>query len=95
MSGRVSSIILTVQQQHGQGLIPCPTECDLDLLNPGDVFYIEVLGKTLTYEVHDIQTVLPYNIDPIQIQGNEGLCTLITYTNNTSIANCQTKCNRN
>ena len=51
---------------------------DLELLNPGDVFYIEVLGKTLTYEVYDIQTVLPDNIDPVQIQDDEDLCTLIT-----------------
>lgn len=51
---------------------------DLELLNPGDVFYIDVLGKTLTYEVYDIQTVLPDNIDPIQIQDDEDLCTLIT-----------------
>ena len=51
---------------------------DLELLNPGDIFYIEVLGHTLAYEVYDIQTVLPDNIDPIQIQDNEDLCTLIT-----------------
>lgn len=51
---------------------------DLELLNPGDVFYIDVLGKTLAYEVYDIQTVLPDNIDPIQIQDDEDLCTLIT-----------------
>ncbi len=51
---------------------------DLELLNPGDVFYIEVLGRTLTYEVYDIQTVLPDNIDPVQIRDDEDLCTLIT-----------------
>ena len=55
-----------------------PGFSDLELLNPGNVFYIEVLGKTLTYEVCDIQTVLPDNIDPVQIQEDEDLCTLIT-----------------
>ena len=60
------------------GMAGFPGFSDLELLNPGDIFYIEVLGKTLTYEVYDIQTVLPDNIDPVQIQEDEDLCTLIT-----------------
>ena len=67
----------TVLSAHS-GMAGFPGFSDLELLNLGDVFYIDVLGKTLTYEVYDIQTVLPDNIDPIQIQDNEDLCTLIT-----------------
>ena len=67
----------TVLSAHS-GIAGFPGFSDLELLNPGDVFYIDVLGKTLAYEVYDIQTVLPDNIDPIQIQEDEDLCTLIT-----------------
>ncbi len=67
----------TVLSAHS-GMAGFPGFSDLELLNPGDVFYIDVLGNTLTYEVYDIQTVLPDNIDPIQIQDDEDLCTLIT-----------------
>ena len=67
----------TVLSAHS-GMAGFPGFSDLELLNLGDIFYIDVLGKTLTYEVYDIQTVLPDNIDPIQIQDDEDLCTLIT-----------------
>ena len=67
----------TVLSAHS-GMAGYPGFSDLELLNPGDVFYIEVLGKTLAYEVYDIQTVLPDNIDPVQILEDEDLCTLIT-----------------
>ena len=67
----------TVLSAHS-GMAGFPGFSDLELLNLGDVFYIDVLGKTLTYEVYDIQTVLPDNIAPVQIQDDEDLCTLIT-----------------
>ena len=54
----------TVLSAHS-GMAGFPGFSDLELLNPGDVFYIDVLGNTLTYEVYDIQTVLPDNIDPV------------------------------
>ena len=67
----------TVLSAHS-GMAGFPGFSDLELLNPGDIFYIEVLGHTLAYEVYDIQTVLPDNIDSVQIQDDEDLCTLIT-----------------
>ena len=54
---------------------------DLPLLVPGDIFQIEVLGETLTYEIQsqdDIQTVLPVEVRAIQIKNGEDLCTLVT-----------------
>lgn len=56
---------------------------DLELLEPGDVFYIDVLGETLAYEVmseEDISVVLPSDISKIRIYHGEDLVTLITCT---------------
>lgn len=53
---------------------------NLDKLVPGDTFTINVLNETLTYEVYDIQTVLPHEIDKLQIEENQDLCTLVTCT---------------
>ncbi len=54
---------------------------DLPLLVPGDIFQLDVLGETLTYEIQseaDIQTVLPVEVRAIQIKNGEDLCTLVT-----------------
>lgn len=54
---------------------------DLPLLEPGDTFQVEVLGDVLTYEIQsaeDIQTVLPVEVQSVQIQNGEDLCTLVT-----------------
>lgn len=54
---------------------------DLPLLKPGDCFQLEVLGETLTYEIKsgaDIRRVLPVEVESIQIQPGEDLCTLVT-----------------
>ena len=54
---------------------------DLPLLAPGDIFQIEVLGETLTYEIQsseDIQTVLPVEVQAVQIKNGQDLCTLVT-----------------
>lgn len=53
---------------------------DLDQLEPGDVFYIEVLDKTLAYEVDQIKTVLPYETEDLQIIPGQDYCTLVTCT---------------
>lgn len=63
------------------GMASSPMFTDLELLQPGDTFQLEVLGEVLTYEIQsedDIQTVLPSVIDGIQIKRDEDLCTLIT-----------------
>lgn len=53
---------------------------DLDRLVPGDIFTINVLDETITYEVYEILTVLPHEVDELKIEENQDLCTLVTCT---------------
>ena len=53
---------------------------DLEQLVPGDVFYLNVLGETMAYQATEINTVLPYETDPLGIIPGEDLCTLVTCT---------------
>ena len=53
---------------------------NLDLLKKDDIFYIHVLDKTLEYKIFEIETVLPTNVEPLQIQDGKDLVTLITCT---------------
>ena len=53
---------------------------DLDQLEPGDTFMLHVLNETLTYEVDEINTVLPDDISHLGLEDGEDLCTLVTCT---------------
>lgn len=53
---------------------------DIDRLAIGDVFYLNVLGDTLAYEVDQILTVEPDQLDALTIQEGQDLCTLVTCT---------------
>ena len=53
---------------------------DLEQLTHGDVFYLNVLGETLAYQVTEINTVLPYETDHLSIVPGKDLCTLVTCT---------------
>ena len=53
---------------------------DLDKLKDGDLFYLHVLDRDLAYEVCDIQTVLPYELDSLKFEDGKDLVTLITCT---------------
>ena len=53
---------------------------DLNQLEKGDVFYLEVLDETLAYQVEEIHTVLPTNTDNLGITAGEERCTLVTCT---------------
>lgn len=53
---------------------------DLPDLKIGDVFYLDVLGERLAYEVQEINTVLPYDTSLLEIEPEEDLCTLVTCT---------------
>lgn len=53
---------------------------DLAQLEEGDRFVLRTLDRVLTYEVDQIRTVLPYELEELQIQPGEDLCTLITCT---------------
>jgi sortase A len=53
---------------------------DLDKLELGDVFYLQVLGETLAYQVDAINVVLPYDTSFLGITESEDYCTLVTCT---------------
>lgn len=53
---------------------------DLDILEKGDTFYLEVLGEKLYYKVQKISTVLPYEIDNLKIETGKDLVSLVTCT---------------
>ena len=53
---------------------------DLNLLKSGDVFYLDVLGQRMAYQVNQIKTVLPYDTTYLAISQGEDYCTLVTCT---------------
>lgn len=53
---------------------------DLDQVKEGDLVYLYVLNKTLTYEVDQITVTTPGDTDAIQIIDGEDLLTLLTCT---------------
>lgn len=53
---------------------------DLDKLEKGDTFQLVILNETLTYEVSDIQVVLPTDVGSLKIEEGKDLCTLLTCT---------------
>lgn len=53
---------------------------DLDKLVVGDTFYMEVMGRTVTYEVDQILIVLPEDTADLKIFEGEDYCTLVTCT---------------
>lgn len=52
----------------------------LDRLEEGDVFYMQILDETLSYEVDQIRIVLPTEVDDLRIEEGQDLCTLVTCT---------------
>lgn len=63
-----------------RGLPSASLFSDLDKLNTGDVFIITVLNEVLTYEIYDIATVLPHEVEGLKIEKGKDLCTLVTCT---------------
>ena len=53
---------------------------DLDRLKIGDIFFIDVLGEKLAYQVDQIKTVLPHDTTFLQTEMERDLCTLVTCT---------------
>lgn len=52
----------------------------LDELEIGDIFYIKILDKTLTYKVYETKIILPDEIDELQVFSGKDLLTLVTCT---------------
>ncbi len=53
---------------------------DLDKMVEGDTWTINVLDRTLTYEVDQIRVVEPSNLADLQIEPGKDYCTLVTCT---------------
>ena len=53
---------------------------DLPQLQKGNLFYLDVLGERLAYQVDQIKTVLPYDTAYLGIEEGKDLCTLVTCT---------------
>ena len=53
---------------------------DLDEMQIGDTFTLSVVDRILTYEVDQILTVLPHEVEPLYVQEGEDYCTLVTCT---------------
>ena len=63
-----------------RGLPSAKLFTDLDELAEGDVFLLRVLGETLTYEVDQILTVEPHDVEALEVVEGEDYCTLVTCT---------------
>lgn len=63
-----------------RGLPSAKLFTNLDQLEEGDVFVLQILNETLTYEVDQIRTVLPEEMDELAIDSAQDYCTLVTCT---------------
>lgn len=53
---------------------------NVDQMVVGDVFYLQVLNQTYTYEVKEINVVLPSETELLKVQEDRDLVTLVTCT---------------
>jgi len=53
---------------------------DLDKLAEGDTFVLYTAGETLSYQVDQIQTVEPHEVESLNIDPEADYCTLVTCT---------------
>jgi len=63
-----------------RGLPTASLFTDLDQVQLGDTFYIQILGETFAYQVDQILTVLPEETEALAIQPGKDYVTLITCT---------------
>lgn len=63
-----------------RGLTSAKLFSDLPVLEVGDIFYIRVLNEMLTYQVDQISTVLPKDVDRLEAVEGEDYCSLVTCT---------------
>ena len=69
----------SVMSAH-RGLPSAKLFTDLDRLEPGDTFKINILDQVLTYQVDQIKVITPREIDDLQIVEGKDYCTLFTCT---------------
>ena len=53
---------------------------DLDQMELGDLFYINILSEVLVYQVDQILTVLPHELEHVAVEEGRDLVTLVTCT---------------
>ncbi|MGI6118165.1 MAG: class C sortase [Bilifractor sp.] len=53
---------------------------DLNKVGEGDRFYLHILGKTLAYQVYDIHTVKPNEVEDLNLEAGRDIVTIITCT---------------
>lgn len=63
-----------------RGLPSAKLFTNLDKIVVGDVFMINTVGETLTYQVYEILIVEPEDIAALAIEKGKDLCTLVTCT---------------
>ena len=63
-----------------RGLPSAKLFTNLDQLQEGDVFMLNVLDETPTYEVDQILIVEPEDVSPLRIEEGKDYCTLVTCT---------------
>ena len=63
-----------------RGLPSAELFTNLPLLEKGDVFYYHILGETLAYEVDQMLTVLPEEVEALAIEEGKDYSTLVTCT---------------
>ena len=69
----------TVISAHS-GMASAEMFSNLERMAVGDIFFIDVLGETLTYEVYSVNVVSPKEIRSVSIEPGMDLATLITCT---------------
>lgn len=63
-----------------RGLPSAKLFTDLNLVETGDIFYLDVLDETLAYKVDMIKTVEPHELEDLAIHSGEDHVTLVTCT---------------
>ena len=63
-----------------RGLPTAKLFTDLDLLKEEDIFTLNILNEVLTYEVDQIRTVEPEDLEFLAVEEGKDYCTLVTCT---------------
>lgn len=63
-----------------RGLPSAKLFTDLDQVVEGDYVILKVLNETLTYQIDTIRIVLPEEVESLNIDPEQDLCTLVTCT---------------
>ena len=63
-----------------RGLPSAKLFTNLDQMEEGDIFILNVLGRKMAYEVDQIKVVLPSEMSDLEVEEGKDLCTLVTCT---------------